>query len=295
MKQCNQNNNVQSVSTFDFKTLYTSIPHEKLKRMLASVVKAAFASRKKNYISVKGKKATLCYTKKSGFSLSTNQLLDCINFIIDQSFIVYKGKVYRQRVGIPMGTNCAPYLANLFLYAYENTYIHKKIHEGNLHIASNLNHVYRYQDDCIVFNDNDTFMNKWREIYPVEMQLDKTNIGNSCTFLDLSISIQDGKFTYKSYDKRLAFNFEIINYPDLNSNVPINPSYGVFNSQLVRFSDVNGEIVNFTSDIISLVRKLIKQNFDLVVLKAKFHKFYSTNLFRWSKFGTDINKLLDSC
>ena len=127
------------------------------------------------------------------------------------------------------------------------------------------------------------------------MQLDKTNIGNSCTFLDLSISIQDGKFTYKSYDKRLAFNLELINYPDLNSNVPINPSYGVFNSQLIRFSDVNGEIVNFTSNIISLVRKLIKQNFDLVVLKAKFHTFYSTNLFRWSTFGTDINKLLDSC
>ena len=263
--------------------------------MLAYIVKTAFASRKKNHISVKGKIATLCSNKNSGFSLSTNQLLECINFIIDQSFIMYKGKVYRQRVGIPMGTNCAPYLANLFLYAYEETYIHNQIHEGNIHIATNLNHVYRYQDDCIVFNDNDTFLNKWREIYPVEMQLDKTNIGNSCTFLDLSISIQDGKFEYKSYDKRLAFDFEIINYPDLNSNVPVNPSYGIFNSQLVRFCDVNGKLVNFTSDIISLVRKLIKQNFDLIVLKAKFNKFYTTNFFRWSKFGTDINKLLDSC
>ena len=127
------------------------------------------------------------------------------------------------------------------------------------------------------------------------MLLDKTNIGNSCTFLDLNISIEDGKFKYKSYDKRLDYNFDIINYPDLKSNVPHNPSYGIFNSQLIRFCEINGEIVNFTSDIISLVHKLIKQNFDLVVLKAKFRKFYTTNIFRWSKFGADIIKLLDSC
>ena len=295
MKRCNQSNNVQSVSTFDFKTLYTSIPHGKLKRMIISVIKTAFASRKKKYISVRGKKATLCESKKSGFSLSINQLIVCVNFIIDQSFIHYKGKVYRQMVGIPMGTNCAPYLANLFLYAYEKTCIEKTVHEGNLNIASNLIHVYRYQDDCLVFNDQDTFLNKWREIYPNEMLLDKTNIGNSCTFLDLNISIEDGKFTYKSYDKRLDYNFDIINYPDLKSNVPHNPSYGIFNSQLIRFCEINGELANFTSDIISLVRKLIKQNFDLVVLKAKFRKFYTTNIFRWSKFGTDIIKLLDSC
>ena len=119
MKQCNQSNNVQSVSTFDFKTLYTSIPHDKLKRMLISVIKTAFVSRKKNYISIRGKKATLCESKKSVFFLSVNQLIVCVNFIIDQSFIQYKGKVFRQMVGIPMGTNCAPYLANLFLYAYE--------------------------------------------------------------------------------------------------------------------------------------------------------------------------------
>ena len=133
----------------------------------------------------------------------------------------------------------------------------------------------------------------WREIYPIEMLLDKTNIGNSCTFLDLSISIENYSFKYKSYDKRSDFSFDIINYPNLNSNVPSNPSYGVFNSQLIRFCNVNDDITNFTRDISYLVYKFKKQNFDLVVLKSKFLKFYAHNTIRWSKFGSDIIKLLN--
>ena len=296
IKKLNQRNEVHSVSTFDFQTLYTSIPHDKLKNVLSSVIKSAFNSRKKKFIKVTGKKATLVIDRKSclnsPFSLSMSQLIDCVTFIIDQSYIVYKEESFRQCIGIPMGTNCAPYIANLFLYAYENIFIQKMIHEGHPEIALHLAYMYRYQDDCVVFNDDNTLLDRWREIYPVEMQLEKTNVGDSCSFLDLAISIDNGKFTYKSYDKRLDFNFEVINYSDLNSNVPRSPSYGVFNSQLVRFCDVNSQIGNFHSDIDTLVHKLMIQNFDLFTLKAKFKKFYANNIYRWSKFGSDIINLL---
>ena len=151
----------------------------------------------------------------------------------------------------------------------------------------------RILDDCIVFNDQDTFAHCWREIYPIEMILEKTNSGNSCTYLDLSISIENNSFIYKSYDKRSDFNFDIINYPNLDSNVPSNPSYGVFNSQLIRFCNVNDDLTNFTRDISDLVHKLRQQNFDSVVLKSRFLKFYTRNMIRWSKFGSDIIKLLD--
>ena len=126
------------------------------------------------------------------------------------------------------------------------------------------------------------------------MQLEKTNSGNTCTFLDLAISINDGKFIYKSYDKRSDYKFEIINYPFLHSNIPRSPSYGVFTSQLIRYCDVNSQVEKFNTDINLLVHKLIKQNFDLVVLKAKFRKFFANNIFRWSKFGSDIYNLLSN-
>jgi hypothetical protein len=283
IKSCNQNNNVHSVSTFDFKTLYTSIPHDKLKSALSTLIRSTFRSRKKKFITVKGHIATLCDSRNSGFTLSIQQLINCINHIIDQNYITYKGEVFRQCIGIPMGTNFASDLANLFLHHYEHNYIDHLIHTNNTQVAEALSNMFRYQDDMIVFNDDSYFEQHWREIYPEEMVLEKTNTGNNCTFLDLATRIELNKLTYKSYDKRNDFN-----YPDLNSNIPRNPSYGVFISQLVRFCDVNNEHDNFLSDLRILIQKLVKQNFEPTVLKAKFLKFYGNNLVRWSKYGSDI-------
>ena len=183
-------------------------------------------------------------------------------------------------------------LANLFLFAYEESYINKIVGENKVGIAKDLDSVFRYQDDCIVFNDNETFNAIWKEIYPTEMQLEITSTDNICTFLDLTIRTDNGRFTYQSYDKRDSFNFQVINYPNLKSNVPLKPTYGVFSSQLIRFCEINDRIDNFVLNIKDLVKKLIDQNFDGVVLKALFKKFCASNLIRWSKFGSDICKVL---
>ena len=292
IRSCNQENTAISVSTFDFKTLYTSIPHDKLKSSLATLIKSAFRSRKKNFITVTGSYAKLCDVRKSGFTLSLQQLINCINHIIDQNYIFYKGEIFRQCIGIPMGTNCAPDLANLFLHLYEHNYIDRLVRTNNTEAAQLLANMFRYQDDLIVFNDNNYFEQHWRDIYPPEMLLEKTNINNTCTYLDLAIAFEQGNATYRSYDKRNDFNFNIINYPDLNSNIPRNPSYGVFISQLVRFCDVNNQCDNFLTDIKLLAHKFLKQNFDATTLKAKFRNFYCNNIWRLSKFGSDIQDAL---
>ena len=113
--------------------------------------------------------------------------------------------------------------------------------------------------------------------------------------MDLDIKIVDNKFKYKSYDKRQSYDFSIINYPDLKGNVPKTPSYGVFSSQLIRFCEVNDDYDNFKTDVTSLVHKLVKQNFDITLLKSSFKKFYHCNIIRWSKFGKDIKDLLEFC
>ena len=192
-----------------------------------------------------------------------------------------------------MGTNCAPYVANLFLHYYEDKYICELINWNRTEIALALANMFRYQDDCIVFNDDGRFGDIWREMYPAEMLLEPTSTHNTCTFLDLAISILNGKFLYKTYDKRNDYNFDIINYPDLRSNVPRGPSYGVFTSQLVRYCDVNCDIVNFRADVNLLIRKLVKQQFQHTILKARFKEFYGNNILRWSKFGKDIHSILD--
>ena len=77
------------------------------------------------------------------------------------------------------------------------------------------------------------------KIYPSELQLNKANSSDTeALFLDLNLSITNGIVSSKIYDKRDDFNFEIVNFPFLDGDVPRSPSYDVYISQLIRFARV---------------------------------------------------------
>ena len=82
---------------------------------------------------------------------------------------MFGGQLFRQMVGIPMGTNCAPLLADLFLYSYENEFLDKLIKEGKRKLARKFNLSYRYTDDLISFN-NKRFKEFISDIYPKNSQ-----------------------------------------------------------------------------------------------------------------------------
>ena len=86
------------------------------------------------------------------------------------------------------------------------------------------------------------------KIYHTELQLNKANSSDTeATFLDLNLSITNGKVSFKIYDKRDDFNFEIVNFPFLDGNVPRSPSYGVYISQLICFARVCSNIDDFNN------------------------------------------------
>ena len=75
------------------------------------------------------------------------------------------------------------------------------------------------------------------QIYPTELQLNKANyFDTEDLFLDLDLSITIGIVSLKIYDKRDDFNFEIVNFPFLNNDVPRTLSYGEYISPLIRES-----------------------------------------------------------
>ena len=76
-------------------------------------------------------------------------------------------------VGIPVGTNCAPILADLFLYSYENEFLDKLIKEGKRKRARKFNLSYRYTDDLISFNKK-RFKELSSDIYPKELTISET-------------------------------------------------------------------------------------------------------------------------
>ena len=74
------------------------------------------------------------------------------------------------------------------------------------------------------------------DIYPASLKLNKENTTNTTAiFLDLEINVENRMFITKLYDKRDAFNFEIVNFPNLSGNIPSKTSYGVFISQVIRY------------------------------------------------------------
>ena len=76
-----------------------------------------------------------------------------IEFLVDNVYVRFSGQLFRQMVGIPMGTNCAQLLADLFLYSYENEFLDKLIKEGKWKLARKFNLSYRYIDDLFSFNN----------------------------------------------------------------------------------------------------------------------------------------------
>ena len=77
------------------------------------------------------------------------------------------------------------------------------------------------------------------QICPPELQLNKANSSNTeAPLLDLNLSITNGIVSSKFYDKLDDFNFEIVNFPFLDGDVPCYPFYGVYIPQLIRFGSV---------------------------------------------------------
>ena len=297
----NQVNCKKSISTWDFATLYTKIPHNKLKVKMSEFISkimdnVANSNKQANFISMSNK-SHVYFNKnrsKTNVSYSKEELVANVKLIIDNCYVLYHDKVFRQVIGIPMGTNCAPYLANIFLHMYEYAYLKDLVDKGETETAILLSNTFRYQDDCIALNDNGEFDRHFSNIYPPEMTLESTNLStNVVTFLDLRISIFRGRFLYRSYDKRNDFPFVICNYPNLRGNVPLASSYGVFISQLVRFCAINQQVKSFISDVNKMTKKFVEQGFLVQHLRKQFYKFCDKYIHKWSKYGVDIFRLQD--
>ena len=94
-------------------------------------------------------------------------------------------------------------------------------------IIEAFNSTSRYLDDLLNI-DNPYFEQMVGQIYPTELQLNKANSSETeAPFLDFNLSITNGIVSSKIYDTQDDFNFEIVNFPFLDRDVPRSPFYGV--------------------------------------------------------------------
>ena len=97
-------------------------------------------------------------------SIDKNKLLEWVEYLINNVYIKVGNRVYHQTIGIPMGTDCAPQLANLFLFHYEYSYM-KGLMRDNLCMAKRFSDTVRYIDDLLTLNNN-SFEEEIINIYP---------------------------------------------------------------------------------------------------------------------------------
>ena len=164
-----------------------------------------------------------------------------------------------------MGTNCAPLVADLFLFCYERNFMLSLSEDNQSVVIEAFNSTSRYLDDILNIDNNffDIVVNR---IYPSELQLNKANVSDAeASFLDLLLSISDGFVKIKVYDKRDDSDFDIVNFIFLDGDVPRSASYGVYISQLIRFARVSSHV-----DDIDTGNKVMTAN--LLSQEYRYHK-----------------------
>ena len=115
----------------------------------------------------------------------------------------------RQKIGVPMGTDSAPFLGNLFLCTYENKYMSELISNDKVK-ACHFQETKHFIDDFGNLNHVGVFNDNYKDIYPPELKMKVEHSGTHATFLNLDITVKDGVFIYKLFDKHDAFSFFIV-------------------------------------------------------------------------------------
>ena len=105
---------------------------------------------------------------------SCQKVCNALVYLLDNIFIRCGTKLYRQTIGIPMETNCAPLVADLFLFYYKRDFMKSLLRENQADIIEAFNSTSRYLDDLLNI-DNIYFDQMADRIYPTELQLNRAN------------------------------------------------------------------------------------------------------------------------
>ena len=100
---------------------------------------------------------------------SCQKVCETLTLLLDNIYIRFGSKLYRQIVGIPMGTNNAPLIAHLFLFCYERDFMLSLSEDNQSVVIEAFNSTSRYLDDLLNI-DNNFFDSMVNRIYPSELQ-----------------------------------------------------------------------------------------------------------------------------
>ena len=105
--------------------------------------------------------------------LSDTDIITMLEFLIDNIFIMFGGRIFQQTVGIPTGTNYVLLLSDLLLYSHEADFIQGLLKKNEKKLVRSFNFTFRYIDDVPLIN-NSRFGDFFDLIYPIELEIKDT-------------------------------------------------------------------------------------------------------------------------
>ena len=295
LDKLNHGSGAKSISTFDFSTLYTKLPHDNLIEVLNGLIEFVFnggrrtvdGSRK--FLTVKGKTCFFSRTKQ-GMSYTKLEIKSKVIHLITNSYFTVGNFVFRQSIGIPMGIDPAPFWANLYLYHYESSFV-TSLSKTDKYRGFKFKHCFRFIDDACSINDDNEFEGSYKDIYPDDLHLKCEFKGNHATFLELDIEIKNGKFVHKLFDKRDAFPFFIVRMPDLSGNIPEHVFYGSISAEFLRIARATLLYEDFVVKSKELTQRMLKQGAIHHKIRRCLGKAFNRHPNAFSSFNTNVISL----
>ena len=245
------------------------------------------------YFACNDRKAFFTSTEHRRYTLwSCQNVCDALSYILENIYIKFRNKLYRQIVGTPIGTNCAPLVADVFLFCYERDFMTFLSNDNQTDIFEAFYSTSRYLDDLINI-DNPHFEGMVTQIYPSELKLNKANNSDTeAPFLDLHQSISNGFVSSEIYDIYDDFDFDIVNFPFLDGAIPRHPTYGVYISKRIKFAKVCSQVEDFNARNKCLTAKLLKHGYRYHKFRKDFSKIYRRHYELISKFNVGLKHIL---
>ena len=139
-----------TLPTYDFSTLYTTLPHHLIKVKHIDLIEHTFSREKALYLACNDQRAFFTSDVYKNYNLwSCQKVCEALVYRLNNIFISFGTKLFRQIIGIPMGTNCAPLFADLFLFCYERDFMRSLSPENQDYIIEAFNSTSRYLDDLL--------------------------------------------------------------------------------------------------------------------------------------------------
>ena len=152
------------LSTYDFSTLYTTLSHNLIKEKLTELIEQKINRMGSLYLACNDKTRFFTSEQPERYKLwSCQKMCDALHYLLDNIFIRFGSKLYRQIVGYAMGTNCAPLVADLFLFCYERDFMLSLSNNNQTDIIEAFNSTSRYLMAYLIMII--LILNKWKVRY----------------------------------------------------------------------------------------------------------------------------------